>query len=172
MEELLQNLYPKRVLIPIDINHIPKDGYMVYILAFNKGAIVLGHGQKNRAKVIFDNENQITTGHIKAIIVRLYNLYGNGIFNRYIIHCQSKKEAKEIESRLHNVIGGNTRNIPIEIRNILFKGIDQNSVTRLLLEIALRSSYDGLSDLKKWRADDLITDIIWAEISKKLRLID
>ena len=73
---------------------------MVYILVFNNNPIVLGHGQRNRSKVIFDNENQITSSHLKALFVRLYNLYGNGEFNRYIISCQNKDEAKKIEVKL------------------------------------------------------------------------
>ena len=170
MLEILQNLYPNRIISPININDIPKNGYMVYILVFNDNPIVLGHGQRNRAKIIFDNENQITSSHIKAIFVRLYNLYGNGEFERYIINCQNKEEAKLIESNLHNQIGGNNRNIPIEIRDGLFDGVEPNSVSYLVLEIALRSSFDGLSDIRKWRADGILSDAIWNDISQRLRL--
>lgn len=170
MLEILQNLYPNRIISPININDIPKNGYMVYILVFNNNPIVLGHGQRNRAKIIFDNENQITSSHIKAIFVRLYNLYGNGEFERYIINSQNKEEAKLIESNLHNQIGGNNRNIPIEIRNELFDGLEPNSVSYLVLEIALRSSFDGLSDIRKWRADGILSDVIWNDISQRLRL--
>ena len=170
MLEILQNLYPNRIISPININDIPKNGYMVYILVFNDNPIVLGHGQRNRAKIIFDNENQITSSHIKAIFVRLYILYGNGEFERYIINCQNKEEAKLIESNLHNQIGGNNRNIPIEIRDELFDGVEPNSVSYLVLEIALRSSFDGLSDIRKWRADGILSDAIWNDISQRLRL--
>ena len=166
----IEKLYPNRLAIPSSINDIPNTGYMVYFLSFNNEPIILGHGKKNRAKVIFDNETQITSGHIKALFVRLYHLYGFGDFKRYMIHCQNKEEAKEIESSLHKEIGGNNRNIPEEIRNQLFDGISKNSVTNLVLEIALKSSFDGLSDLRKWRADGLLNDTIWSEISQKLRL--
>lgn len=166
----LQTLYPNRILTPVDVNDIPNNGYMVYILTFNNNPIVLGHGKKNRSKVIFDNQNQITSSHLKALFVRLYNLYGYGEFKRYIISCQNKEEAKIIESNLHRQIGGNNRNIPIEIRNQLFNGLKPNSVSYLVLEIALRSSFDGLSDIKKWRADGILSDAIWQDISLRLRL--
>lgn len=170
MIDRLQQLYPNRIISPLTINDIPNNGYMVYILVFNSNTIVLGHGQRNRAKVIFDNENQITSSHLKALFVRLYNLFGNGEFERYIINCQSKEEAKEIEKNLHAQIGGNNRNIPNEIRNQLFNGLEPNSVSYLVLEIALRSSFDGLSDIRKWRADGILSDVIWDEISQRLRL--
>jgi hypothetical protein len=170
MLDRLQQFYPKRVLSPNGVNDIPNTGYMVYILTFNNSPIVLGHGEKNRAKVIFDNKTQITTSHLKALFVRLYNLFGNGEFKRYIIKCQNKEEAKRIENNLHKQIGGNNRNIPTEIRNQLFNGLDQNSVTYLVLEIALRSSFDGLSDIRKWRADGILSNEVWAEISQRLYL--
>lgn len=170
MIEILQQLYPNRITLPATINDIPNRGYMVYILVFNNNPIVLGHGQRNRSKVIFDNENKITSSHLKALFVRLYNLYGNGEFERYIISCQNKEEAETIESNLHRQIGGNNRNIPPEIRNQLFNGLDPNSASYLVLEIALRSSFDGLSDIRKWRADGILSDTIWTDISKRLRL--
>jgi hypothetical protein len=143
---------------------------MVYILLFNGNPIVLGHGKKNRSKVIFDNEQQITSSHLKAFIVRLYNLYGNGEFNRYIIGCENKEEAQAIESNLHKQIGGNNRNIPAEIRKQLFNDLNPKSPSYLVLEIALRSSFDGLSDLRKWRADGILSNTIWLDISRRLRL--
>lgn len=170
MKNKLNDLFPNRVLTPENINQIPQEGYMVYILTFNETPIVLGHGRKNRAKIIFDNDNQITKSHLKAIFVRLYNLFGNGSFSRYIITCKSKEDAKEVEKYLHNTIGGDNRNVPIEIRNQLFENIQVNSTTYLILEIALRSSFDGLSDIRKWRKDGLINDIVWDEISSKLKI--
>jgi hypothetical protein len=170
MNELLQQLYPNQTISPVSINEIPKTGYMVYILSFKGKPIVLGHGKRNRSKVIFDSEQQITTGHIKAIFVRLYNLYGKGEFERFIITCNNKEEAKTIESNLHKQIGGNNRNIPIEIRQQLFQNLDPKSASALILEIALRSSFDGLSDIKKWRADQILDDEIWSELSLRLRL--
>ncbi|MEB3121208.1 MAG: hypothetical protein VKL41_08285 [Snowella sp.] len=132
--------------------------------------IVLGQGKKNRSKVIFDNLNQTTSSHLKALFVRLYFLFGEGTFERYIIICDDKNEAKSIEKTLHQTIGGNHRNIPTEIRNQLFNNLDPNSITYLLLEIALRSSFDGLSDIRKWRNDGILSNEIWAEISARLQL--
>jgi hypothetical protein len=170
MKEKLNQLYPGRIISPIDLNEISKNNYLVYILTYNDIPIVLGHGKRNRAKVIFDNREQITTSHIKALFVRLYTLFGNGVFERYIIDCNSKDEAKIIENLLHKEIGGNNRIIPTEIRQKLFDGIDQNSVTYLVLEIALRSSFDGLSDIRKWRADNILSNEVWCQISEKLEL--
>jgi hypothetical protein len=166
----LQELYPNRITIPNNTQDLPKRGYMVYVLVYNNYPIVVGHGQMNRAKVIFDGADQITPSHLKALFVRLYRLYGNGDFARYIVLCENKEEAKVIEKNLHQQIGGNTRNLPEEIRNQLFVGLDRNSTTYLLLEIALRSSFDGLSDIRKWRADGLIIDAVWEEIANRLLL--
>lgn len=170
MFEILQQLFPNRVIIPQSINDIPTNTYMVYILTHNGSPIVLGQGKKNRSKVIFDDLNQITSSHLKALFVRLYVLFGGGIFERYIIICEDRSEAKSIENNLHHTIGGNHRNIPIEIRNQLFNGLDPNSITYLLLEIALRSSFDGLSDIRKWRNDRILSDRIWGELSERLQL--
>ncbi len=163
-------MYPNRVILAESIHDIPRKDYMVYILTFNSNPIVLGHGKKNRSKVIFDDLNHITNGHIKALFVRLYNLYGNGIFERYLINCPNKAEANKIENELHKELGGNTRNIPANIRSKLFDNLDKNSVSYLILEIIIRSSFDGLSDLKKWRTDGIISDNVWEELSRRLLL--
>lgn len=170
MLKILQQLYPNRIISPDTKNDLSIDKYMVYILIFNNIPIVLGHGKKNRAKIIFDNENQITSSHLKSIFVRLYQLYAEGEFERFVIFCRDKDEAKEIEKVLHREIGGNNRNIPENIKNRLFNGLEDSSIVRLILEIALRSSFDGISDLKKWRADRILNDDIWNEISERLRL--
>jgi hypothetical protein len=170
MKEKLESLYPNRVINPINLNEIPNNIFLVYILLYNENPIVLGHGKKNRAKVIFDNINQITPSHLKALFVRLYTLFGDGNFNRYIIECSSKEEAKIIENNLHKQIGGNNRNIPDYIRQKLFDGIENDSISKLVLEIALRSSFDGLSDIRKWKADNILSNEVWNEISEKLQL--
>jgi hypothetical protein len=170
MVNILNELYPNRFTIPLGLNDIPNKGYMVYILTHNNKPIVLGHGQKNRSKVIFDDEINITSGHLKALFVRLYYLYGNGIFNRFIISCNNKEEARTVERHLHQIIGGNKRIIPSDIRNKLFDGIEPNSTSHLVLEIALRSSFDGLSDIRKWRTDGILNETIWRDISKRLKL--
>jgi len=170
MIEKIESLYPNRVINPTNLSEIPNNIYLVYILFFNGNPVVLGHGKKNRAKVIFDNINQITTSHLKALFVRLYTLFGDGNFNRFIIECSSKEEAKIIESNLHKQIGGNNRNIPNDIRQKLFDGIENDSISKLVLEIALRSSFDGLSDIRKWKADNILSNEVWNEISEKLQL--
>jgi hypothetical protein len=170
MYERLNQLYPNRIVRPQSINDIPRIGYMVYILIFDNHPIVIGHGKKNRAKIIFDNRNNFTSGHLKALFVRLYHLYRIGIFDRYIIECENKDEAKRIEKHLHFEIGGNNRNVSVDIRNQLFIGLEPDSATTLFLEIAIRSSFDGLSDLRKWHTDGLINDEVWDEISVRLNL--
>ena len=79
-----------------------------------------------------------------------------------------EEEAKIIESNLHKQIGGNNRNIPNDIRQKLFDGIENDSISKLVLEIALRSSFDGLSDIRKWKADNILSNEVWNEISEKL----
>jgi hypothetical protein len=170
MEELLNNLYPNRIKVPESIVDLPENDFMVYILTYNGTPIVLGHGKRNRARVIFDDIHTITSNHIKALFVRLYKLFGNGTFDRYIVTCRSKDDAKQVENNLHYQIGGNNRNLPKDIRNQLVNNFPPDSIALLLLEIALRSSFDGLADLRKWRNDGLINDDIWQQISERLRL--
>ncbi len=170
MIEQLNRLYPGKVVEIRQKKEIPADVYMVYILGFNNSAIVVGRGKRNRAAVITDDINHITTGHVKALAVRAYVLYGAGLFSRFIIQCESKAEASNIERHLHMQIGGNTLTIPIEIRENLFKGVDPDSTAYLALQIALLSYYDGLSDLKKWRDNSLLKDEDWNVICRVLNL--
>ncbi len=144
---------------------------MVYVLVYNGNAIVVGHGRKNRASVILDDASRYTSGHIKALFVRLYHLFGTGNFERFIIECRDKTDAASTEKTLQQQIGGIHRLIPDDIRNRLFEGISPDSVARLVLEIALRSSFDGLSDLKKWRADGLLKDDVWNVVNGKLKIL-
>jgi hypothetical protein len=173
MFDLLNNLYPRRVTVPTSLDEVPANTPLVYILTFNDNTIVLGHGSKNRASVIFDDQNQITRSHIKSLLVRLYSLYGGpGEFLRYVILCESKEQAKEIESRLHQEVGGNVNQVPDEFKTMLFDGIDPASRENLLLNIALLSSFSGIADLFKWRNANLINDEEWQVISHKLSLAD
>lgn len=166
----LKQQFEHRIVAIDNLHEIPDNTYMVYLLLFNGKSIVLGHGRKNRARVVCDNLTQITPNHIKAIFVRLYHLYGNGTLEKYIIPTKDKIEAQEIEKLLHNEIGGNTREITQEIRAKLFEDIIPGSNVKLLIEIALRSSFDGISDLKSWRKAGLILDDEWTTISNKLKL--
>lgn len=171
MIELLNNLYPGLVTVPTNLDEVPANTPLVYILTFNDNAIVLGHGAKNRASVIFDDQNQITRSHIKSLLVRLYSLYGGpGEFRRYVVLSESKEHAKEIESILHQEVGGNVNQVPDEIKTKLFDGIDPASRVNLLLNIALMSSFSGIADLFKWRNANLINDEEWQVISLKLSL--
>jgi hypothetical protein len=157
-------------IVPESIDNIPNEKYLVYILCFNDKPIVLGHGRKNRARVIFDDLNHITSGHIKAMVVRLYHIFTDGEFSRLIIPCNSKQEAQDIEKQLHNLVGGNTLELPKIIIQKLFDGLELNSNTYLILRIALSSSFDGLSDLRKWNRLGLIDEEVWEELSTRLRL--
>lgn len=166
----LEKIYPNRIIIPTGVDDIPKGIYLVYILSYNSEPLIIGHGRQNRAKVIFDDINRVTTGHIKALFVRLYRLFGDGVFKQFIIECLDKGEAQRIEKNLHKQFGGNNRDFPLNFRIKLFDGLDKASLSYLLLEISLRSSFDGLSDLKKWYSDGIIDDGTWLEISKRLHL--
>ncbi len=167
----LNALYPNRVVRPTSqADLMPPGRYGVYILALNERPIVLGHGRRNRARVIFDDTASITPNHIKSIFVRLYHLYGSGTFARYLINCADKTEAIEIETSLHHRIGGNSRDLPKDILDKLFSGIEPEGICALLLKIALTSSYDGISDLRRWKKARLIKESDWNIISFKLRL--
>jgi len=165
----LNILLENRVQIVSSVSDIPNDGYMVYVLSLDERAIVVGHGQKNRAKIICDNISTSTSGHIKAIFVRLYHKYCDSQnYSRFVIPCENKKEAQEIEHRVHSVIGGDNRDLPKEIINALFENLKSDSIVYLVLKIALLSSYDGLSDLRGWRNKGLLDDSTWQVISERL----
>jgi hypothetical protein len=153
-----------------NIQDIPSTGYMVYILYFNGAPIVLGHGTKNRAKVIFDDVINCTWNHIKSSIVRLHHLFDNGTYERKIIPCQSKSEASILEKKLHKELGGNRLAIPNDIRRSLFSNLQPGSTVELILNLALESSFSALADLRNWRKKGLIPEPDWAQISERLRL--
>lgn len=169
-KQKLCSLYPGRVQDVRSVADIPKQKqYSVYILTFNDKAVVLGHGQYHRAKVILDGENS-TTGHIKALYVRLYQLFGQGTFERFIIACENKTESMEIEKILHREIGGNTRNLSPEIHALLYKDLPKDSPAYMIVQMALCSNYDGLSDLKSWRRKDILSEEVWNIIADRLHL--
>ncbi len=170
MFETLNQLYPNRVTLHQNGNDLVSNIYYVYILTYNNSPIIVGHGKKNRAKVIFDNVNIITQGHIKAFLVRIYILFGNGVFMHYTISCINKDEAKNIENNLHRIIGGNRNIIDQNLLINLFDGIEIGSKQWIYIKLALLSSFDGLSDLKKWRREGVISDPDWVNITARLQL--
>jgi hypothetical protein len=169
LNDTLNHHYPGRVSSPADLGSIPSDGFMVYILSHKGTAIVLGHGKKNRASVIFDNLNRKTPAHIKSLLVRVNVLFYGDDLERYIIACRDKAEAREIEKRLHPEIGGNSCEIPEPLMEFLVADLNDNFAL-LFLKLAICSSFDGLSDLKKWRHKKLIPDSTWGVLSHKLQL--
>lgn len=172
-KEKITELYPGRLKTPGSVRDIPQGVYVVYILVCDDKPIVVGHGKHNRARVIFDNDSQTTSGHIKAIFVRAHHLFGaHKSFERYFITCDSKSEAKEIEKNLHNKIGGNCRSLPEQIQQRIFANIDAEGVTAMILRIALNSSFDGMSDLKLWRRKGILNDQIWKAIADRFKLQD
>jgi hypothetical protein len=152
------------------VNDIVNNIYYVYVLTYNDSPIVVGHGKKNRAKVIFDDSDTITQSHLKALLVRLYRIFGDRNFSQFVISCTSKEEAKIIEKNLHINIGGNRNEIDQNLLTRLFDGINIDSRQYIYLKLALLSSFDGLSDLKKWRRNGVISDADWEVISNRLQI--
>ena len=157
---------------PESMADLDDDIYYVYVLAFNGNAIVLGHGRINRAKIIFDiGAGPHASGHLKAMLVRVYKRYYRVEgFRRYVIKCSGKQQAKDIEKQLHGQIGGNANELPEELKEALLAELEEKSFARLFLNLALLSGYDGLSDLKKWRRSGLIADDDWQIIVVRLGL--
>ena len=173
VRETLEASFPGKVLNPASRADIPKNkAYMVYVLVRNDHAIVTGHGQFNRAQVIFDDAKTVTSNHIKAIYVRLYHLYGQPVdrFERYVVIFQTKSEAKDAESTMHGIIGGNKLSLPAKITEKLLAGLDPEGRPMLFLKIALASAFDGFSDLRRWNKLGLITPSEASIIAGKLGL--
>lgn len=157
--QILNEHFPGDVTAPLNLAAIPRGVYMVYILALNETAIVVGHGRRDRARVIFDGLGQ-TTAHFKAFLVRSYHLHApaGANFQRYLVSCAGKQEASVRERQIHALIGGNNPQIPLELSQALFQGLVVGSVPWVLLKAAQVSGYDGLSDLRKWRNLGIIDD--------------
>ena len=128
-----------------------KDGYMVYILAFKNKAIVTGHGKKDRSKIICDNINTSTHNHYKSLMVRCYLISKETKeedFTRFIIRCNSKEKAKEIENYLHKEIGGTGTELPDSIDG---EFTSKYKEADLIVKLARASKFSGMSDLKTWK---------------------
>tara|TARA_B110000240_G_C13351838_1_gene390093 strand:+ start:174 stop:728 length:555 start_codon:yes stop_codon:yes gene_type:complete len=162
---------------------IPKNKYVVYSLVVDDKYIVLGHGKKNRAKVIFDNINIITYSHIKSFKVRLYHLFkpeNEHTYVRNIIEYNNKEDAQKEEKILHNKHkGGNTNTLVEDFQKELYTTLNTLSLSKeegdqvkLLLSISLNSSNSGLNDLKKWYKKKIINDKILEPLKEILKLKD
>lgn len=172
LQNTLRQEFGARLIEPTTVSQIPTKTYLVYVLARNGRVIVLGHGQRARARVILDDATQVTKNHLKALFLRLYHVYGDetDVYRRFVIRCANKDEAEAIERQLHGRLGGNNRDLPESIRSALFAGLAPNSVPWTLLHVALLSSYDGLTDLRKLHEQGIISPPDWAVITQKLRL--
>jgi len=171
MQIILNNLYPNRIQQPKSIKDFLPNKYYVYILTLNDRPIVVGHGKQNRAKIIFDDINQITSNHLKSLFVRIYRLFSdNQQFQQYLIECENKEAAKLIEANLHKIIGGNKRNLSTEILQKLYQDFPENNLENMILQMALCSSFDGISDIKKWRRENILKGDVWENIKDRLKL--
>lgn len=171
VQQSLEQQYPGRLETPASQASIPKNEYVVYILESDDGVIAVGHGRANRARVIFDSKEFITRGHLKALFVRLHQLFAKPgtRFGRYLVRCGSKVDAQKLEKAIHARVGGNKRKLPAYIENALFLGLDPHSIPWLLLKQAVASSYDGLADLEGWSKKGFIKPADWIIISKRLQ---
>lgn len=168
----LHKKYPDRIENPAQRADILPRIFYVYILTVGDQPVVVGHGRKNRAKVIFDSVEYTTFGHIKAFTVRLHALFGeeDDVFAQHLIRCESKDEARQIEADIHREFGGNSLAIPARIRDRLFQDIAERSPAWMALRMALASSFDGIGDLKKWRREGILDDKAWKIVADRLRL--
>jgi len=172
LQNNLRQEFGSRLIEPVALDRIPTGQYLVYALERNGQVIVLGHGQRSRARVVLDDLTHTTKNHIKALFVRLYHVYGSesDVYQRFVIRCADKAEAAAVERQLHSRLGGNNRDIPDAIRSSLFAGLTPHSVPLTLLHAALLSSYDGLNDLRNLHQHGIISNSDWAVITRKLRL--
>ena len=172
LHQELVRTYCNRVEFPKEIADIHDGLFFVYILAVDDRPIVAGHGKKNRARVIFDRLGNPTTGHIKALTIRMHSIFGSADskFERYLIKCNGKEEAKATEKEVHRKFGGNKSSISEDMRKKLFRDIEAHSPAWMALKMALCSSFDGISDLKKWRRNGILDDKTWKVVASRLGL--
>ncbi|MDD3194269.1 MAG: hypothetical protein PHU68_00510 [Paludibacter sp.] len=165
---LEDNSFRNQVVELQQVQQLPAQAFMVYLLFADDQLIVAGAGKKNRARVIFDDQTTRTNGHIKALKVRLYHRYTESTFMRIIIHCSDKEESKRIENVIHKAMGGNNLNLPPTITTRIDDILDEaaDPCLKLLVKIAIMSSFDGLNDLQRWRAHGLIDDLRWTMINE------
>jgi hypothetical protein len=75
-------------------------------------------------------------------------------------------------SDLRGVIGGNRRYLPPYVMEAIFNNLQPGSVPHMVLQMAICSSFDGLSDLKMWRRKRILDDATWAVVGGRLQLPD
>ena len=168
MIETLNN-YADQLIQVETPDQIPVNQYMVYIFAMNGTAVVVGHGQKNRAKVILDNQDQLTPNHLKSLHVRCCVMHG-GLFEKMIIPCDSKASARQTELEIQALIGGNVLQLPTQVEQKLFEDIEPGSMTDLVLRMAMASSFSAIADLLKWARLGLLNTEVKNVLSTKLSI--
>lgn len=166
----IPNNYARQLIQVETPNQIPRNQHMVYIFAMNGTAVVVGHGKKNRAKVICDDQEHITPSHIKALTVRCCVLYGAGPFEKFIIPCRDKNSAAAIEREIHSLIGGNVLQLPPQIEEKLFEESEPGSMTDTVLRMAMASSFSAIADLLKWARLGLLAPDVKNVLSRKLAI--
>jgi hypothetical protein len=169
MIEILNN-YADQIIQVETPGQIPVNQYMVYIFAMNGTAVVVGHGQKNRAKVIFDDQNHLTPNHIKSLHVRCCVMYGQGPFEKLIIPCASKALAMNMERDIQALLGGNILQLPPQVEEHLFEGIEPGSITDTILRMAMASSFSAIADLLKWGRLGILPVDVKEVLSQKLAI--
>ena len=170
MIDILSNLYGERIIEIQTHLQIPGDEYMVYIFGMNGSAVVVGHGQKNRAKVILDNQDYLTPNHIKSLHVRCCVMHGQGPFEKLIILCDSKASARQTELEIQALLGGNVLQLPSQVEEKLFEDIEPGSMTDKVLRMAMASSFSAIADLLKWNRLGLLDQDVKDVISQKLAI--
>ncbi|MBR6388686.1 MAG: hypothetical protein IKS15_01000 [Opitutales bacterium] len=154
--------YSDKIIENVDsFANIKSEKDLVYIVTYEDIPIVVGSGKKERAiKTIKGN-------HIKSIFLQIYKKYGiKEKLRYYYIETKDKKEAKEIERNAHIVFGGDSRAIKPEVLSNFEREYKKYPHIEKYIKQALLSSYDGLSDLRVWYANEIITDEEWKDIKK------
>ena len=169
MTEILNN-YADQLIQVETPDQIPVNQYMVYIFGMNGSAVVVGHGQKNRAKVILDNQDYLTPNHIKSLHVRCCVIHGQGPFEKLIIPCDSKASARQTELEIQALLGGNVLQLPTQVEEKLFEDIEPSSMTDMVLRMAMASSFSAIADLLKWARLGLLNTQVKNVLSTKLSI--
>ena len=133
--------------------------------------MIVGHGSKGRAQVVFDDEHWITEAHKKSFHARIYHLYGRSReLLRFVVPCSDKAVARALELKVQGKIGGNQNALHPEVERELYRGLAPDSDARRLLRMAHLSAFSAIRDLYLWRREGLILDPEWEEISERLCL--